>query len=275
MHVRKGPRDDTRGERRCIELVLRVENECRVETLAVQFLRGLVVQHVQEMAGDAVVIRLGVDALAFGLVTVPVQQHRRQAGEQPVRDVLLVGEVALGLDVAKERDAGTQHVHRMRVRRHHLQHRLQLLGQAAVRLDLRDVSIQLGPVGELAVQYQVRHLLEIRVVCEIVDVVAAVGEAGAFFADGTKMRCARCYSGQSAGFLCCCHVTVSFPPPELSYFLSSIPSPGTTRPACPRTPGTPARRRAPCASAWRRPRLPACRLCAAFRRRSTRLPTWP
>jgi hypothetical protein len=118
----------------------------------VQFLRGLVVQHVQEVAGGAVVIRLGVDALAFGLVPVPVQQHRRQAGEQPVRDVLLVGEIALGLDIAKERDAGTQHVHRMSIRRHHFQDRLQLLGQASVRLDLRDVGIQLGLVGELSVQ---------------------------------------------------------------------------------------------------------------------------
>ena len=58
-------------------------------------------QHVKEMAGYAVIIGFDMDALAIGMKTAPVKQHRGQTGEQPVGDVMLVFEIAFGLDVAK------------------------------------------------------------------------------------------------------------------------------------------------------------------------------
>ena len=150
---------------------------------------------------------------------MPVQQHRRQAGEQPVRNVALVGEIALRLDVAEERYARPHHVHRMRASRHHFQHCFQFIRQPAVRLDFAHVGVQFGLVGQLTAQEQVGNFLEVRVLGEIVDVVAAVGEPGAFLADGAKTGHARCYAGQSAGLSCFAHVILSVPYREFSLCL--------------------------------------------------------
>ena len=71
-----------------------------------QLFRCLVVQQVQEVTGDAVVIRFGIDPHAVAVESVPVQQHGRQTGEETVRDIVLIREIAFRLNVAKKRHAG-------------------------------------------------------------------------------------------------------------------------------------------------------------------------
>ena len=108
-----------------------------------QFARLLVVQHVQEVTCNTVVVCLRVDFHGIGMKTMPVQEHRRQAGQQAIGDGQLIGKVAFGLDIAQERHASAQHVHRVRVSRNHFQNSLQRVGQTAIRLYLFDVGIEL------------------------------------------------------------------------------------------------------------------------------------
>ena len=164
--------------------MLGVQNKCGIEALAVQLFRRLVVQHVQEVSGDADVICLGIDTHTINVKTVPVQQHGRQASEQPVGDIALIREVAFGLNVAEKRNAGTKYVHRVRVGRYHFKHCLQCIGQAPVGDDFCDIGIEFSLCREMTVQQQKCNLLEARVIRQVINVIAAIGEARALLADG-------------------------------------------------------------------------------------------
>jgi hypothetical protein len=106
-----------------------IQDECRIQAFAVQVAWRLVVQHVQKVTGDAVIICFRVNTLAIGVESMPVKQHRGQAGEQSIGCAVLVAEITFGFYVAQERYAGPLYVHGMSVGRNHFQHLLQRLRQ--------------------------------------------------------------------------------------------------------------------------------------------------
>ena len=87
MHVGQRRGDDAGGERGRVEFVLGIQDQRRIERLAMQLRRRPVVQHVEDVAGDAGIVGLGVDAHAVRVIAMPVHHHRREAGEQAIRDV--------------------------------------------------------------------------------------------------------------------------------------------------------------------------------------------
>jgi hypothetical protein len=54
------------------------------------------------MSGHAVVIRFCINVHTNRVVAMPVNKHRRQAREQFVSDLRLIGEVALWLDITEK-----------------------------------------------------------------------------------------------------------------------------------------------------------------------------
>ena len=161
-------------------------------------------QEAQEMAADRVVVGLGLDPLAVMAEVIPIQEHRAERGHQAVGDVLGAREavvVLLGQERAEHRDAGAHHVHRVRRRRNAFEDRPEARGQAAQRFELGLVAGEFGDVRELAVDQEVRHFLELRLVGEIEDVVAAVVQVVAGAADRAKRGVAGGDAGQGDGFL--------------------------------------------------------------------------
>ena len=182
MEIRQGARDHTRCKCGRVELVLRVKYECGVECFPVQLAWRLVMQHVQEVGGHAVVVCFHIDALAVAVEAVPVQQHGWQTGEQPVGHLALVGKFAFRLDIAENRHSAAQYVHRMGIARYHFQHLPELLRQAAQRFQFGNIAIKLRLIRQLIVHQQVGNFFETRVVGEIVNIVAAVGQTCTFLA---------------------------------------------------------------------------------------------
>ena len=84
----------------------------------------------------------------------------------------------------------------MGVGRDALQDVLHRGGQAAQRLELLLVGRQLGRGRQLAVHQQVGHLLELRRLGEVEDVVAAVVQVVALAADRAQRRVAGRHAGQ-------------------------------------------------------------------------------
>jgi hypothetical protein len=106
---------------------------------------------VQEVRGDRVVIGLGFDAPAVVRPVIPVEQHRREAGDQPVGNLARrAGIVVLRFrqDRAERRTAAAQDIHRMRRGRQVLEHRPQHHRQTAQRLQLLLVLVELGQGGQ-------------------------------------------------------------------------------------------------------------------------------
>ena len=64
--------------------------------------RRRVMQQVQEVTGETVVVGLRIDAFAVCVESVPVQEDRRETGEEAVGGVRLVRKVALRFDIAEE-----------------------------------------------------------------------------------------------------------------------------------------------------------------------------
>ena len=208
VHVGQGPGDDAAGEGRGVELVLRIENQRRIERLPVQLGWRLAVQQVEQVARYAVVVGFGVNAHAVRVKAVPVQKHRRQTRQQPVGRVFLRRKIALRLDVAQKGHARAQHVHRRRVRRDQLKHRLQRFGQTPIGLDSGDIGIEFRPGRQFALEQQVGHFQERRLGREIADVIAAIGQAGALLADRAQGGRSRRDAGQTAGLSAICHVVL-------------------------------------------------------------------
>ncbi len=199
VHVRARAGDHARGERRGVELVLRVQVERHVHGLHPRLGRPLAMQQVQEVPADRVVVRLDVDARARVAVVVPVAEHRAEARDQAVGDVARAGNavvVLLGERAAEHRAAGAQHVHRVCRGGQRLERGEHRRGQPAQPLQLRLVSPQLGLARQLAVHQQVGHFLEFALVREVEDVVAAVVEIVAAAADCAERRVAGGDAGQ-------------------------------------------------------------------------------
>ena len=181
--------------------MFRIQDQRGVERSPVQFARRGIVEQVQEMARDAVVVGGGLDALAVGVKPVPVQQHGRKGGEQPVGGVALPREVRLRFQVAQHRATRAQDIHGMSVGRYELQCLFEHAWQSAQRLEPVAVGGQLSDIGQMPVMEQVGDLLERGVVGQIVDVVTPVGEARTLLADGADVGPAGNDARQAAGFL--------------------------------------------------------------------------
>ncbi|KAG1197494.1 hypothetical protein G6F35_012806 [Rhizopus arrhizus] len=158
-HVRTRAGDDACRERGRVELVLGVQVQGDVHRLD-PFVAGLfAVQQVQEVAADAVVVRLHVDDAAVVAVVVPVQQGRTQVGHQAVGDVARARGVVivfLGQHAAQHRHGGAHDVHRVARGGQGFQRDLQLGRQAAQALQLLLVGGEFGLVGQFAMDEQPR-----------------------------------------------------------------------------------------------------------------------
>ncbi len=108
---------------------------------------------------------------------MPVHQHRTEAGQHPVDQIFRHGfavRFRFLFACAEHRAAGAHHVHRVRIRGDRLQCLPHRLRQAAQRFQLGPVGLELGGVRQCAVDQQMRDLLELGLVGEIQDVVAAI-----------------------------------------------------------------------------------------------------
>ena len=154
------------------------------------------------MGGDVGVVGLRLDALAVLGEVVPVEQHRRERGDEPVarRDGALAGQAGFRLQAAQDGAAGAQHVHGVRLGGEQFEGGLELVGQPAQFREQRAIFGQLRAGGQVAVEEEVSHLLEPGFGGEVFDGVAAVGEAEAFLADGADGRFTGVDPGEAAGF---------------------------------------------------------------------------
>ena len=128
VKVGAGAGDHTGSERRGVELVLGVQHERGVHRANPGVRRRAPVQQRQKMRGHGVGVGLGLDADAFAREVVPVEQHAAERRDEPVGEIARVLRrlIALGLDAAERRDAGAQHVHRVRGVRQRFEHRANL-----------------------------------------------------------------------------------------------------------------------------------------------------
>ena len=163
------------------------------------------VQQVKKVRGDANRSSgVDFDALAVAREVVPVEQHRRQRGQQRIGDgarSCLVVVVGFRPNAAQHGDAGAQHVHRMRVRRQQFERLLHFSGQAAQAEQARLVGGQLRGVGQLAVDQQVGDFFKFAVRGQVGDVVAAIVQVVAAVADGADGGFAGGRAGEGYGLL--------------------------------------------------------------------------
>ena len=204
VHVRAGPGDDTRRERRGVELVLGVQVQRDVHRLDPALRGRPAMQQVQEVPADRLVVGLDVDPHARVAVVVPVGEHRAEARHQAVGDVPGAGEVVvflLGQRAAEHRDAGAQHVHRMARGGQRLERGADRNRQAAQALQLDLVARELSLARQLAVHQKVGHFLEFAGLGEIEDVVTPVVQVVTTAPDGAERGVAGGDAGQGDGFL--------------------------------------------------------------------------
>ena len=143
--------------------MLRVEHQRLVKAARLQGRRSLAPQEVQEVAGDRVVIGLGLDPAAVVRPVIPVEQHRTEAGYQAVGNLARRTRVVilcLKQNRAKGRIAAAQDIHRVCRGGKFLQHRSQPHRQSTQGLEFLLVLIELGETGQTAVEQQIGHLLE-------------------------------------------------------------------------------------------------------------------
>ncbi|MPM57795.1 hypothetical protein SDC9_104618 [bioreactor metagenome] len=135
---------------------------------------------------------------------VPVQQHRPQAGHQPVGDVARAGQVVVvffGQRAAQHRHAGAHHVHGVAGGGQLFQCFLHARGQAAQGAQLVLVGAQFGAGGQLAVHQQVGDFLVLADLGHVGDVVATVVQIIARLADRAQRGVARRDAGKGDRFL--------------------------------------------------------------------------
>ncbi len=157
------------------------------------------------MTGDGFVVGLDRDALAGAGEVVPVKEHRRQAGQEPVGGLAYAGYgggVAAGdrenfcLEVAEEGAAGAQHVHGMRAGRDEFERGPQRRREAAEPLQLAPVGREPGRRGEGVMDEEVRDLLVRGLGCDFVDVVSPVVQVVAGMAHRAHGRVAGDHAGK-------------------------------------------------------------------------------
>ena len=205
VDVRAGARDDARGERRGVELVLGVQNERGVHRAHPRRRRRAPMQQVQEVPADRVV--LGLDRRCAGpsgcsdTSRRASSRARRAAGPRcrarprrcdrpspaarsraPRRRCACT---SIGCAAAGSASSDGAH------------HR----GQAAQALQLRLVGRELRAIRQLAVDEQVRDLLELALVRDLEDVVAAIVQIVAGAAHRAQRGVAGDDAGQRDGFL--------------------------------------------------------------------------
>jgi hypothetical protein len=119
------------------------------------------------------------------------QQAHRLADIRGMRVI-----VQIGIERPEHGNAGPQHVHRVRVFRHQLEHFQNWLRQRAVRGECFRKFRQFLRRRQLAVQQQVGDLLEVRLLRHLMDVVAAVHQARVWV-DPANFRFAGDHPGQA------------------------------------------------------------------------------
>ena len=97
VEIRQRRSDGARGESRCVEFVLGVENERRIDGPAMQLIGLMTVQQMEEMPGGAVVVCCCFDTFAALLEVVPIEKHGAKAGSQPVGYSDLIAGSSFGL----------------------------------------------------------------------------------------------------------------------------------------------------------------------------------
>ena len=141
---------------------------------------------------------------------VPVEQHRREAGEEPVGDgpgavdgrgIAAGGGQFFGFEVAEHGAAGAEDVHRMRRGGDLLEHGAKRGREAAETDEFRAVGGEFGGAGQAFMDEQVGDLLEGGVGGDLGDVIAAIVEVVAGLADGANGGAARHDAGEGDGFL--------------------------------------------------------------------------
>ena len=135
---------------------------------------------------------------------IPVGEHRAQGCDQPVGDLARArGQVIvlLGQDAPQGRHAGAQHVHGMRGGRQGLEHGAHRRREPAQRLQARLVAGELGAARELAVDEQEGDLLELALLGDLENVVAAVMQVVARAPDGAERGVAGQHPRECHGFL--------------------------------------------------------------------------
>ena len=155
--------------------MLGMKDEVLVDELGV-FIAGLFAeQHVQEVGGVAEV-GIGVEDF-LALTDAPVGRNycRSLCGESQALAERRLSGVVFGVRVVgrQRRDRGPEHVHRMRVARQPNDVE-NLCGKDSGRFQLRVKGVELSLSGELAIHHQVGGLLEVGLLCEIVNVVSTV-----------------------------------------------------------------------------------------------------
>ena len=159
---------------------------------------------MEEMAADAIVIGLDIDAPSMQREVVPVEQHRPQRGDEPVGDIpgaVRLMARRLGQHAAEHGDARPHHVHRVRGGGNGLQRRPHRRRNAAQHAQLRLVAAQLGLGRQGAVDEQMRDLLERAARRDVEDIVAAIMQVVAGAADGAERGIPGDDAGQRYGFL--------------------------------------------------------------------------
>ena len=173
---------DPSGEGRSIELMLGVKDERRVHRAPLFWRRRASPDERQRVAGDGVVADRRIDAHAFVREAIPVGHDRGQAGEEALRDVMLLRETRLRLEISEHGNARAHGVHRMRGFRDLFEHVLEHIGQRAQFAEPRLEGREFRRGGQCAVEQQVGDFLEGGMFREVLDAVAAISQAVAFLA---------------------------------------------------------------------------------------------
>ena len=167
--------------------------------------RRLAVQQMQEMAADRIVVGLHVDPLAVVRVVEPVEQRGAETSHQPIDDIACAGLVVVVLlrqHAAKRRDRGAHHVHRMRRGGQCFQRALHATRAGRATRSAWPCSGELGGGRQRAVHQEIGDLLELALLGDVEDVVAAIVQIVAGAPDSAQRGVAGGDAGQADAFLC-------------------------------------------------------------------------
>ena len=177
VHVAERGRGDPRGEGRCVQLVVRVQDERDVERPRRERRRTVPGEQQQEVR-RVTERRIGIERAAAGVQPAPRRHQAADLRGQPHRLPAGGGRrrvVRLGIRVREGRHQRAQRVHGAGGRQA-AQQPQRRFRQPAGRGEVRPQVAQLRARRESAAPEQVAHLLETGLPRQIVDVVAGVGQ---------------------------------------------------------------------------------------------------
>ena len=204
VDVGAGAGHDPRGEGARVELVLGIQDQAGVHGADPLWGRPTAMQEVEEVTTDAVVIRFDVDAAAVMGEVIPVEQEGAAGGHDAVGDAAgaLRGVVLfLRQRATQGGKAGAHDVHGMRRCRQGLENLANGERKAAERRQLGLVGGKLGGVGQHTMDEKESDLLELALLGDIEDVVAAIVQVVATVADGAKGGVPGGDAGEANAFL--------------------------------------------------------------------------